>query len=62
MPTPPTRLRWRTVRRLGIVVRDNQTKLTAREVDLLAYLAARPGTVVSRDDLLSDVWAYAPAW
>ena len=64
MPTPPTRLQLADCSvdlRRRIVVRDNQEqKLTAREVDLLAYLAARPGTVVSRDELLSDVWGYAP--
>jgi DNA-binding response OmpR family regulator len=30
--------------------------LSRREFDLLAYLAARPGEVVSRRDLLTDVW------
>jgi DNA-binding response OmpR family regulator len=30
--------------------------LNRREFDLLAYLAARPGSVVSRRDLLHDVW------
>ncbi|WP_430478700.1 response regulator transcription factor [Streptomyces sp. P11-1] len=30
--------------------------LTRREFDLLAYLAGRPGTVVSRKDLLARVW------
>jgi DNA-binding response OmpR family regulator len=32
--------------------------LTHREFSLLKYLAARPGEVVSRDDLLRDVWEY----
>ncbi|HKN98166.1 MAG TPA: response regulator transcription factor [Pseudonocardiaceae bacterium] len=31
-------------------------ELNRREFDLLAYLAARPGSVVSRRDLLHDVW------
>jgi DNA-binding response OmpR family regulator len=31
-------------------------ELNRREFDLLAYLAARPGAVVSRRDLLHDVW------
>jgi DNA-binding response OmpR family regulator len=35
-------------------------ELTAKEFDLLAYLAARPGTVVSKDDLHAAVWK-APA-
>jgi len=30
--------------------------LTPREFDLLSYLAARPGTVVSRRELLTHVW------
>jgi DNA-binding response OmpR family regulator len=33
-------------------------RLTAREVDLLAYLAARAGRVVPRDELLVAVWGY----
>jgi DNA-binding response OmpR family regulator len=31
-------------------------ELSRREFDLLAYLAARPGTVVSRQELLGEVW------
>jgi DNA-binding response OmpR family regulator len=31
-------------------------ELSRREFDLLAYLAARPGVVVSRRDLLTEVW------
>ncbi|MBO3744625.1 response regulator transcription factor [Streptosporangiaceae bacterium NEAU-GS5] len=31
-------------------------ELTRREFDLLAYLCARPGTVVTRKELLSAVW------
>jgi DNA-binding response OmpR family regulator len=30
--------------------------LSRREFDLLAYLAARPGTVISRRDLRAEVW------
>ncbi|GAA0977884.1 response regulator transcription factor [Acrocarpospora macrocephala] len=33
-----------------------QLELTRREFDLLAYLCARPGTVVSRKELLAEVW------
>jgi len=32
--------------------------LTQREFDLLAYLAARPGRVFSRDQLMETVWEY----
>ena len=31
-------------------------ELTAKEFDLLAYLASRPGTVVSKDDLHAAIW------
>lgn len=34
-------------------------ELTRREFDLLAYLAARPGRVVSRRELLAEVWHQA---
>jgi DNA-binding response OmpR family regulator len=34
-------------------------ELTRREFDLLAYLAGRPGTVVSRRELLTEVWQQA---
>ena len=32
--------------------------LTPTEFDLLAFLAKRPGTVFTRDQLLGDVWGY----
>ncbi len=32
--------------------------LTAREHDLLAYLARRPGRTISREQLLADVWGW----
>ena len=35
-----------------------QIHLTHREFSLLKYLSERPGQVVSRDDLLHDVWEY----
>lgn len=39
------------------VVLDGQLlELSPREFDLLAYLAARPGEVVSKKQLLSEVW------
>ena len=53
---------------LGKVVIDFQTHqayagrrrihLTHREIQLLAYLAERPGVVVHRDELLSKIWGY----
>ncbi|MEY2476895.1 MAG: diguanylate cyclase [Actinomycetota bacterium] len=36
--------------------------LTAKEFDLLAFLASRPGEVFSRDALLRSVWGSAPDW
>ncbi|HET7119644.1 MAG TPA: response regulator transcription factor [Solirubrobacterales bacterium] len=35
-----------------------ELSLTMREFDLLAYLAARPGRVYSRDQLMEAVWDY----
>lgn len=45
-----------------VVRADGQrTSLTAREVDLLAYLAAHTDRAVSRGELLVEVWGYAPS-
>ncbi len=33
-------------------------ELTAREFDLLCFLASRPGQVFSREQLMNDVWDY----
>jgi two-component system response regulator RegX3 len=35
---------------------EDELKLTRKEFDLLARLAAEPGRVVSRETLMSDVW------
>jgi DNA-binding response OmpR family regulator len=43
-------------RRREAVVRGRQVELRAREFDLLAALARDPGVVLSRDQLLEDVW------
>lgn len=37
-------------------------ELTAKEFDLLAYLAVRPGHVFSREQLLNAVWNSASEW
>jgi PAS domain S-box-containing protein len=37
-------------------------ELTAKEFDLLAFLAARPGHAFSRADLLRSVWESGPDW
>ena len=38
------------------VLEGKPVELSRREFDLLAYLAARPGVVVSRRELLTEVW------
>jgi len=41
------------------VLRDGvEIHLTPTEFELLAFLAQRPGTVFTREQLLSDVWGY----
>jgi DNA-binding response OmpR family regulator len=47
--------------RRRVTVSDEPIDLTATEFDLLAYLMARPGRVVTRDQLLSAVWGYSAA-
>lgn len=42
-------------------VGDDEVALTATEYDLLAYLMRRPGRVLSREQLISEVWGYSPA-
>jgi DNA-binding response OmpR family regulator len=44
-----------------VTVSGEPIDLTATEFELLAYLMARPGRVVTRDQLLSAVWGYAAA-
>ncbi len=44
------------------VTRDGEPlQLTAREFDLLSFLARHPRKVFSRDQLMSSVWGYATA-
>jgi DNA-binding response OmpR family regulator len=42
-----------------VSVDEADIPLTATEFDLLAYLMARPGRVITRDQLLEEVWGYA---
>ncbi len=49
-------LRTRTVERSGIEI-----ELTAKEFDLLEYLATHPGQVFTREQLLDQVWDYSYA-
>ena len=41
--------------------RGDELALTAREFDLLWFLAANPRKVFSRDQLMASVWGYEPA-
>jgi DNA-binding response OmpR family regulator len=44
------------VRRREVHARSEPVELTAREFDLLAHLAANPGLVYTRQQLLDAVW------
>ena len=39
---------------------NREVALTATEFDLLSYLMKKPGRVHTREQLLSEVWGYAP--
>ena len=44
----------------GLATRgDGSVRLTTREVELLRFLVARAGEVVTREQLLGEVWGYA---
>jgi DNA-binding response OmpR family regulator len=45
-----------------VMVDDRVVELTAKEFDLLAFLAASPRQVFSRDQLLRQVWESDPSW
>ncbi|MGY0231470.1 response regulator transcription factor [Longispora urticae] len=57
-PVPPLVLGGLTVDRTAREARLDGTalRLSRREFDLLAYLAARPGQVITRKQLLAEVW------
>jgi len=42
----------------SVILKGNEVHLTAKEFDLLLYLASSPGRVYSRSDLLDAVWGY----
>src|SRR4051812_47249618 len=48
-------------RRRKVLIEGAEVELTPTEFDLLAELAARPGVVYPRDQLLASVWRYADA-
>jgi DNA-binding response OmpR family regulator len=62
--TPPETLELGPVRvrldRREVVRPDGTVTLTEVETRLLGYLGARLGVTVTRDQLLRDVWGYAP--
>lgn len=66
-PEPAQRLDFGRVvidlakREVQIDGRDT-SDLTRREFDLLAHLAASAGRVVSREELMRDVWNSSPQW
>ncbi|MCU1393199.1 MAG: diguanylate cyclase/phosphodiesterase with sensor(s) [Ilumatobacteraceae bacterium] len=41
---------------------DDEIALTVKEFDVLVYLASHADSVVSRTELLTEVWHSAPAW
>ena len=43
----------------GVIANGRDVELTAKEFDLLLFLARYPGRVFSREQLLNDVWDYA---
>ena len=45
-----------------VTVRDETVPMTRKEFDLLAFLAASPGQVFSREDLLERVWGSTEEW
>lgn len=44
-----------------VEVRGKRVELTAKEFDLLYFLASHPGQVFTRDQLMNDVWDYTYA-
>ena len=46
-------------RRREVRLRGETCALTAREFDLLAFLVSRPGDVLTRDELLQQVWGWS---
>ena len=42
-----------------VSVNGEEVVFTATEFDLLAHLMSRPGRIISREQLLADVWGYA---
>ncbi len=48
---------WRVFPQEGLLARDNETvRLEPKAMEVLAYLASRPGEVVTREELEHEVW------
>ncbi len=47
-------------RRFLCLVEGQGVELSTREFEILRHFAAHPGEVVSREDLLEQVWGYSP--
>lgn len=45
-----------------VTIDSREVKTTAKEFELLAFLAARPGHVVSRAELLDRIWNSTQDW
>lgn len=45
-----------------VIVRGRRVELTAKEFDLLAFMASNPHQVFSRAQLLDQVWDSSPDW
>jgi DNA-binding response OmpR family regulator len=45
-----------------VTVAGEQVRLTAKEFDMLWFLASHPRQVFSRDQLMDSVWGYEPAF
>jgi len=44
--------------RYDVYVNGRNAELTQREFELISFLASHPGKVISREELLHDVWQY----
>jgi two-component system response regulator RegX3 len=52
---------WFDGKNLTAVFGDKQVDLTRREMDIIAYLVRNQDRIVSKKELLTDVWGYADA-
>ncbi len=41
-----------------VILEGKPVEMTPREVEILSYLARRPGLVFSREQLIKDIWGY----